>query len=129
MTFGCGHRGPEVVPVEGTVTFGGGPWPKPGVLYFTIDAVAAGVPGRPAIADFNIDGRLTVTSFKKGDGLVPGKYKIGIECWETPPQMGSPVKPKSYVPKKFQAANTSGLSVTVEPGQRLVKLDLDVPKK
>ena len=126
---GCGRKGPEVVPVEGTITFGGGAWPKPGALYFTVDAPAAGMPGRPALAKFDTDGNVTVTTFHNGDGLIPGKYKMSVECWEVPPQMNAPTKAISYVPKRYQAANSSGLSVTVEPGQRVVKLNLDVSKK
>jgi hypothetical protein len=129
VLVGCGRKGPEVVPVEGTITFGGGAWPKPGVLYFTVDAPAAGMPNRPAMAKFNTDGKLTVTTFHNGDGLIPGKYKMGVECWEVPPSMEAPTKAKSYVPKRYQAANSSGLSVTVEPGQSVLKLNLDIPKK
>ena len=87
------------------------------------------MPNRPALGEFDTDGRLTVTTFKKGDGLIPGTYKIGVECWKTPPQMGSPTPPKSYVSQRYQSAATSGLSVSVEPGQRMVHLKLDVEKQ
>jgi hypothetical protein len=81
------------------------------------------------MGDFGTDGKLVVTTFKKGDGLIPGKYRIGVECWEIPPQALPSPPPKSYVPDRYASPASSGLSVTVEPGQRLVKLTLDIPKK
>ena len=129
LPTGCGRQGPEMVPVEGTIIFGGGPWPKPGVLNFTVESPAPGLPNRPAMGLFDTDGRLTVTTFKRGDGLIPGKYRIGVECWEVRPEMASPTPPKSYVPPRYRSAATSGLTVIVEPGQKVVTLNLDVAKK
>lgn len=126
--IGCGRSGPEVVPVDGTVTFGGGPWPKSGVLIFAVESPAPGMPNRPAMGLFDTDGRLTVTTFVKGDGLVPGKYKMAVECWEVRPEMMSPTPPKSYVRQRYGSPQTSGLTVVVEPGQKVVTLNLDVPK-
>jgi hypothetical protein len=125
---GCGRSGPEVVPVKGTITFGGGPWPKPGVVNFVVETPAPGLPSRPTMGLFDTDGSLTVTTYTKGDGLVPGKYKIGVECWEVRPTMGGP-PPISYVPKRYGSSETSGLTVSVDPGQKVVTLNLDVPKK
>jgi hypothetical protein len=83
----------------------------------------------PGLGRFDTDGSLTVTTFGNGDGLLPGKYGIAVECWETPPQMDQTVTPKSHVPGRYVNAATSGLTVVVEPGQKVVKLNLDVPKK
>lgn len=126
---GCGQSGPEVVPVEGTITFGGGPWPKPGVVNFVVETPSPGLPNRPAMGLFDTDGKLTVTTYKKGDGLIPGTYKIGVECWEIRPEMMSPTPPKSYVPTRYGSPQTSGFTVAVERGQKVIKLNLDVPKK
>jgi hypothetical protein len=126
---GCGRTGPEVVPVVGTITFGGGSWPKPGVVNFVVDTPSPGLPNRPAMGLFDASGQMTVTTYKKGDGLIPGKYKIGVECWEVRPEMMSPGVEKSYVPTQYGSPSTSGFSVVVEPGQKVVKLNLDVPKK
>jgi hypothetical protein len=125
---GCGRQGPEVVPVKGTITFGGGPWPKPGVLYFTAESPAAGLPVRPATGKFDTEGNVTVTTFTEGDGLIPGKYKIGVECWEVAPTMGQQTPPKSYVPIRYDSPTSSGLTLMVETGQRSVRLDLDVAR-
>ena len=37
--------------------------------------------------------------------------------------------PKNYVPARYQSGATSGLTVTVEPGQKVVTLNPDMPKK
>ena len=70
-----------------------------------------------------------MSTFKHGDGLIPGKYKISVECWEIAPAMGSSTPPKSYLPERYGSFATSGLSVNVEPGQKVVELHLDVPKQ
>jgi hypothetical protein len=81
------------------------------------------------MGQFDTNGRLTVTTFRKGDGLIPGKYRIGVECWEVRPEMGSPTPSKSYVPARFQFAATSGLTVAVEPDQKVVTLNLNVARE
>jgi hypothetical protein len=126
---GCGRRGPEIVPVEGRITFNGGAWPKPGAIYFTLDPSEKTEFDRPASGVFDTDGNVTnITSFKEGDGLIPGKYRVAIECWATPPRMGGP-QPKSHVPQRYHSPATSGLVVSVKPGQRVVRLALDVAKQ
>lgn len=129
LSAGCDRSGPEVVPVDGTITFGGGSWPKPGVLIFAVDAPSPGIANHPAMGLFDTDGRLTVTTYRKGDGLIPGTYKMGVECWEVRPDMMSPTAAKSYVPTRYGSPGTSGFTVVVEPGQKVVKLNLDVPKE
>jgi hypothetical protein len=116
-----------MVPVRGKITLGGGQWPKPGLLYFTIEEPAEGLPGRPGTAKFDTDGNFTVTSFDEGDGLIPGTYKIGVECWEVPPTMEGPPA-KSYVSPVYESPATSGLTLIVEPGSQAVTLTWDVPK-
>ena len=57
--------------------------------------------------------------------LMPGKYTMHIECYQTPPNMeGKAVK--SYVPQKYQSAETSGFQVeiTSNMGPQQVKLDV-----
>lgn len=127
ITAACRQSGPAVVPVKGTIKLGGGLWPKPGVLYFTAESPSPGLPVRPATGTFDTEGNVTVTTFAPGDGLIPGKYRIAIECWETPPRMGQLAPPKSCVPDRYSSPASSGLCLTVEAGQGSVTLDLDIP--
>lgn len=124
--FGCGPKTPKAVPVRGKITLGGGAWPKPGTVNFT--PVSTGDGTRPVSADFDADGNFQTTSFTPGDGLLPGKYKISVTCWETPPSMANPKAARSAVPVKYQNAATSDLELPVELGKPQTGLKLDVPR-
>ena len=93
-------------------------------IFFPQEA-AEGFPSRPATGDFDKEGYFKATTFEAGDGLMPGKYTMHIECYQTAPNMeGRPVK--SYVPQKYQSAATSGFELEITPrmGPQQVKLDL-----
>lgn len=81
---GCdGSRG--VVPVEGTIRFGGQPPPASGYVFFVPADGATGDPADPArprsgSALFMQDGAFKVTTFKPYDGLRPGRYEARVEC-------------------------------------------------
>jgi len=124
---GCRGHYPETVPVYGQITLGGGPWPKPGRLYFNPLEPAEGTPRRSAVADFDTAGRFRAVSWNRIDGLVPGKYKVGVECWKVAPAMEGP-PPVSYVATPYQAAATSRLELTVEPGSSGVEVHWDIPR-
>jgi hypothetical protein len=122
---GCGPARPQTVPVSGKVTFDGGRVPGPGRLYFTVAEPAEGFPSRPGIAAFSENGQFNVTTFVDGDGLMPGRYRIGIECWKVPPTMEGPPA-ESYLPVKYQSPLTTGWEITVEPKSPPVYIELDV---
>ncbi len=122
LIFGCSGDPVGRIPVTGKVTYGGGPWPAEGVVYFNPSEPAAGFPRLNGIGRFGTDGEFQVQSTGEGMGLVPGTYKVSVECWETPPNMeGKPVK--SYVPSQFTAPE-----VTVETGESSKEIVIDVPK-
>jgi len=125
---GCGPHRPKTVPVSGRVTMDGGEMPGHGMLYFTPGEPAAGFPRRPGLAAFEPDGRFTVTTFEPGDGLMPGRYLVGAECWQVPPTMEGPAA-KSYLPTKYQAAQTSGWEVLIEPGSSRRVLALEISSR
>jgi len=123
---GCGRAGPEIVPTRGKVTLDGGAWPKPGVIYFTPLKPAEGFPRRPGTGHFDTDGTFTVTTLDPGDGLIPGTYRIAVECWEVWPEEKPPGK--SYVAEPYTSPARSGLELTVEPGTRgPVEVKHDIP--
>jgi len=122
---GCRSKLPQTVPVAGKVTFDGQPPPAEGIVYFLPMEAAPGFSSRPATADFGPDGAFRATTFEPGDGLMPGKYQMHVECWETAPNMdGNPVK--SHVPQKYQNAETSGFAVEITTDMRRQEVNLDV---
>ena len=100
---GCSNkRAVKTVPVEGTVRLEGGAWPAPGNISFVPVEAAAGYPLRPGWAEFNQQGEFAAGCFEDGDGLVPGKYKVNIDCWDTVPQVGKKTPAASCIPAKYQ---------------------------
>ncbi len=81
---GCGSPGPfSYVPVEGILTYeDGSSVPKSGIQlkFIALDAPdMENAKPRPAIAHLDSEGRFDlVTSYKYGDGLVPGRHKVAI---------------------------------------------------
>ena len=125
--IGCGVKHPATVPVRGAVTYGGGPWPTGGRLLFTIaEDAGAELPRRPGIAEFDAQGNFTVRTWKDADGLRPGRYRVGVECWKIPPVMGGP-PPVSYVPAAYQNPMTSGIELVITSGDSARTLQFDIP--
>jgi len=124
---GCGPDVPKCIPVSGKVTFEGGKPPGPGFIYFNTDSQGGGST-RPGTAEFDADGNYTAKSFIPGDGLLPGKYVLRVDCWKTPPNMdGKPVE--SFISNKYQDAAKSGLTLTVEPDAKAVTYDIALTSK
>jgi hypothetical protein len=126
LLSGCSDDGLEKVSVTGTVTIDGQKVPGPGRIYFTPVEPAPGIPTRGSVTKFDAQGNYAAKTFKPGDGLMPGRYQIGIHCWKTPPNMeGKPAI--SYVAKHFQSASTSGLELEVPSGSDDIEFDIDAP--
>ena len=124
LAMGCGDdRG--LVPVKGIVTMNGQAMPGPGDLTFVPVETPAGIPRRPAKAEFAVDGKFAAQSFQPGDGLYPGTYKVGVACWKVAPTPDGPPA-ESHIATKFNSPMTSGLEVEVPAGQRSVVVDFDV---
>ncbi len=127
LALGCDTGPPKTIPVTGRVTLEGGDWPRQGMIYFAPVEPAAGYSRRPGQADFDASGQFQAYTFEKGDGLIPGKYRMSIECWEVPPSMSPPSPGKSAVPPQYQSAASSGLTVDVPPVRgEAVELTLDL---
>ena len=124
--IGCGSGRPETVYVGGTVTIDGKAPTKPGMIYFAPTEPAEGFPRRPGRATFDTDGRFCATTFVDGDGLIPGHYRVGIDCWQTPPLAEGPPA-VSLVPDAYREPGSSGMELVVEPGVRSVTADYNVP--
>jgi hypothetical protein len=125
-TSGCGEKGLPLVPVSGKVTFAGSAPPAEGVITFTPIKVQEGLPHRPGSGGFDKQGDFQVTSFKQGDGLIPGTYHPSVTCWMGKPSSSDPgsFERLNYVPKDFQAP-----PVVVDASKDKVEIAIDVPKK
>lgn len=72
-TAGCGGAsGP--VPVRGTVTLDGQP-----LANATVQFLAGSPDARDAMGTTDADGAFSLSTFKPGDGALPGKYKVVIQ--------------------------------------------------
>ncbi len=123
---GCDYDPLKKVHVHGTVTFDGGTCPGAGRITFSPVEIAAGLPRRPASGKFQEDGKYEAMSFRPGDGLIPGKYSVGVACFDPSKLSGAPsddeFRKASLVGKSFQP-----LELVVEPGSDSVEFNIDVP--
>ena len=120
---GCGSGSPfKYVKVRGRVTYeDGSPIPMGGLRlrFASLDApkVENAFP-RPAFASIVDNGEFdSVTSYKPGDGLIPGKHKVAIEVGGAP---GANIP----VPKEYQSISTTQLVVDTADSP----FDIKVPK-
>jgi hypothetical protein len=122
VVLGCGQSHlPEMRPVHGIVTFDGQACPGPGEIRFRPVEANEGLPRRPGRAAFAADGRFKVTSFNEGDGLVPGTYRVQIECWQQEPSQGTPGI--SYIAEGYSAPD-----LAVPADAKRVEQNYDVPR-
>ncbi|MEX2171410.1 MAG: hypothetical protein WD851_18975 [Pirellulales bacterium] len=125
ISGGCGDGRPERIHVTGRVTFDGGDCPSDGRLIFSPGEPAPGFPMRPGIATFDTDGEFEATTWTEGDGLMPGTYRVGVECWKVEPEFQ--VAGVSFVPGKYMHPRTSEIQLEIAPGSDDVRIDYDFP--
>lgn len=119
-----GATKPSGVRIRGRITYGGGEWPAPGCLYFSCVKSAEEFPWRPAHAEFDTDG-----TFEAREGLMPGRYKVTVECWERPPTPEDDPG-KNYVPPEYRSPATTPFELTANPDDNAIEdLQWDVPKR
>jgi hypothetical protein len=128
---GCSNSDrPPTYPVTGTVTSQGKP-----VAGAAITFVPTGDDGEAASAFSDSDGKYALTTWERGDGARPGKYRVKVSKIEQgavdPSKMvqhlsyeeeqrtyvenAKPLPPpKKLIPIKFESEETSGLTHTVE---------------
>ena len=122
---GCsGGNDMPLVPVSGVVTFSGGPPPKEGrVIFSQLSGTGIkGLPNRPGRASFKSDGKFVAMTFEQGDGLLPGKYNVRVECVDGVPGPTTPWDSISFVPSTYQPPE-----LVVEKGKGPVEVSYDVP--
>lgn len=131
---GCNRKSRlSVSPVQGRVTFSGKAVPRARVVFVPADSTAS--EGKKRVlpfADTDAQGNFEMKTYVDGDGAPPGKYRVSIigiigrssggvgkdnpggESSNGPNQ--GLVIPADIV-KKFGDAETSGIEVTVQPGE------------
>ena len=104
------------VPVKGVVTLGGAPVAGATVTFL------AGKDGRSASAITDAQGLYELTTFRRGDGALPGDYNVIVMKFEVVtggqteknyvPDERTP-EPKNQLPARYTQPGTSGLKATV----------------
>jgi len=120
VVIGCkpGVNRPATAPVTGTVTLNGSPIAGATVSFQAVDG------SRSSVAITDESGRYELTTFVRGDGAVPGEYKVAVTKFtqaivepvpgaKYEPPSGPIPDPKNQLPAKYANADNSGLKVTV----------------
>lgn len=101
--LGCGG-GPKLVKVTGKVVYQNKPYPR-AYVWFVPESPSDGQSAE-AIADQN--GSFAMTTPTVGDGVVPGRYKVGIRFARK-----GPLPPHNL--RKYSSAKTTPITVDVPP--------------
>jgi hypothetical protein len=128
LAVGCGGGG-SMAAVSGHVAHKGKPVPNADVTFTPESA-----DGKPAAGRTDTSGRFSLATPTKGDGAVPGKYKVHIIARgpDRPPKPGEPttgmpgemMPGDPLIPQKYFAAETSGLTFEVKRGGNTANFDL-----
>jgi hypothetical protein len=123
VCLGCGPRSPfKYVKASGKLTYEDGSVIPSRIIrlqFASQDAPAVeGAHPRPAIANVSEQGEFDcVTSYKYGDGLIPGKHKVAVE-------QATDAKGQLLVPKEYTSIATTPLLVDTANSP----LEIKVPK-
>lgn len=129
---GCkpGANRPRTVPVKGEVTLKGAPVAGAAVSFQAKDG------SRSSIGITDASGRYELTTFERGDGAVPGDYRVAITKFtqavvesktadgKYDPPAGPIPEPKNELPAKYATAEKSGLESTVTDRPNTANFDL-----
>jgi hypothetical protein len=128
MAAGCGRSRLDTVPVSGKVTYRGSPVPWGTVSFQPTDPKAS----RPALADINVDGSYEVATLEHDKGLMAGEYKVSVYAAKTPlfrpnaEQQAAAARIKLPTPERYASPDTSGLTLTVAPGDGPKSFDIEL---
>ncbi len=123
---GCGERLPETVPVSGRVTWQGEPLGE-GRIVFHPQAVAKGLRERPAIGELDEQGRFALSTFRTGDGAVPGDYRVCVFSYVSDQASAeddvSIPETVWRIPQRYGNPQQSGLTATIPAGSKPLSLE------
>jgi hypothetical protein len=120
---GCSSsNNPKTYPVTGQVTYRGQAVTS-GIVLLTPESS-----GHAATGNLEKDGSFRLTTFRKDDGAVPGKYRVAVQVF---PAEGAGLPgaefagKKPTVPQKYMSAASSDLIAEIKAGEN----NLDLPLK
>lgn len=131
---GCGKKGPKTVRVSGTVKFADGQAPQvpeDGIARVVFQPVSTGQPGagqpasaqptKTAYGNIGPDGRFEMTSFKPGDGVIPGRYKVLFEI----ATKYEDLETTSLIPAKYSNPDETPFEENIEKARTDLEYKLD----
>jgi hypothetical protein len=118
---GCGS-GKRLEPVAGKVTFEGKPVAKAQIRFVNREAAI----DMMAVAD---DNGVYKVVMAKGAGLPVGEYRVAVMPPVVDVPIGQTARPmnveqRSNIPDKYRRPETSGLALTVKPGDNVLDVDM-----
>jgi len=120
--LGCARQeGPKTYPVRGKVSYRGQPVTS-GLVLLTPQEQ-----GHAATGELAADGTFALTTFRKHDGAVPGKYRVAIQVF---PSEGAGLPGAEFggkrppIPPKYFTPDSSGLSAEIKAGDNFLDLAL-----
>jgi hypothetical protein len=111
--------------VRGTVTYKGQPVKQGTISFVPRDAAKPGASSR-----IGPDGTYDLQTQEPGDGARLGEYRVIVSGYDpkildTVRAPGTPVERKTEIPKKYENADTSGLTATVKAGSNTFDFPLE----
>jgi hypothetical protein len=116
---GCsGNQRPTTIAVTGNVSFAGRPLAS-GAITFYPDEARQETTTRPALGVIDKDGRYSLSTFRAGDGVMPGSYRVSIESLSSERKIERPDARETWaIPERYGRTDTSGLVATVPADPR-----------
>lgn len=122
LAVGCAQSdNPKTYPVTGKVTYRGKPVVSGMVMLTPVES------GHAATGNLEKDGSFKLTTFKKDDGAVPGKYQVAVQAF---PAEGAGLPGAEFagkappVPMKYMSPASSGLTAEIKPSDNQLDLSL-----
>lgn len=106
---GCGHGGPDLAPLSGTVLLDGRPLER-GIVQFVPESGTG-----PAAVGSIAEGRFVAETAGRR-GARPGRYRVRIEARALPVDETDTL-PKSLIPARYGNPSTSGIGYDVVASQ------------
>jgi hypothetical protein len=115
----CGCGGSDWGYLSGTVLLNGQPVGPGSITLEPVNADRAG-----AVASFGTDGKYSVISAGRKEGAPAGEYRVTIHGGAGYGEEAVGPRPKSPIPARYGNPNTTDLTVTIEPGEKVFDFNL-----